>query len=554
MTIFVLFIFIVALLFGLPLYIFLFGLSMYLFTTVEQLPLISAVISFQKLQSQEFIAAIPLFTFAGYVLSKSKSPDRIVNAFQKSFSFIPGSSGALVLIVMALFTALTGASGVSILALGGLMYPLLKNSGKTESFSLGLITSSGSIGLLFASSLPVIIYAIVASQNLANGSVDINSLFKVALLPSIILIGVLVIYSSFAGKKQENFNLEAFCFKDMLVALKDAKFEIPLPIIVYGGIYSGLFTVMEASIVTAFYVFLIEFVIYKDLSLTKDFGTTVVESMKLAGGIFIIMATAFILTNYLVDQEIPKKAFEAISPYIQSRTMFLLFVNVFLLICGCLLDIFSAVLIVLPILIPIVEKYAIDPYHFAIIFLINLEIGYLTPPVGMNLFISSYRFKKPITQLYKSCFPFLILMVGILLLVTYMPALSSFSLGGNKHPSKFDITPPGEVSQWRVEELGSDFVHLQFKAVGDDGLKGKVHLYDMRYLDEDILNEDDFEYSEEVIWNEDIVLSGEWQNIIIDSLEPGTDYWFALKAQDEIGNQSPRSKSFKITTLANKAE
>ena len=547
MTLIIISLFLIALFLGLPLYIALFGLSMYLFTTVEQLPLISSVISFQKLGSQEFISAIPLFTFAGYALARSKSPDRIVNLFQRSLSFIPGAEAATVLIIMALFTALTGASGVSILALGGLMYPLLKNSGKTDSFSLGLITSSGSIGLLFAPSLPVIIYALIASQNLiSDKTVNVNTLFKVALLPSIILIGVLTIYSSLSGNKKSIAPKKKFDFRKIMAAINLTKYELPLPIIVYGGIYSGVFTVMEASIVTAFYVFVVTFLIHQDLSIKKDFATTVVESMKLSGGIFIIMATAFILTNYLVDQEIPKKAFLAISPFIQSKIAFLLVINIFLLLCGCLLDIFSAILIVLPIIIPIVEMYSIDPYHFAIIFLINLEIGYLTPPVGMNLFIASYRFKEPITKLYKASLPFLLLMLGVLMLVTYVPLISLFTLNGDEK-RQLDITPPQTVTEWRVVTLLSDSAEIEFKAVGDDGLKGKVHRYDLRYFDEEIKNEDDFDFAEEISLNE-LVEASSWQRVKIEYLEPGMAYWIAIKAVDEAGNSSLRSKNFKITT------
>ena len=453
---------------------------------------------------------------------------------------------------MALFTALTGASGVSILALGGLMLPLLKNGGKTDTFSLGLVTSSGSIGLLFAPSLPVIIYALVASQNLTSGqTVNINALFRAALLPSIILVLVLILFSTVAGKKKDREEKRTFNFKEAWAGLKAAKYELPLPLIVYGGIYSGLFTVMEAAIVTAFYVFVLEFGVHRDLSLSKDFVPTVVESMKLSGGIFIIMATAFVLTNYLVDQEIPKQVFSTLAPFITSKVAFLLFVNVFLLLCGCFLDIFSAILIVLPILVPIVEGYGIDPYHFAIIFLINLEIGYLTPPVGMNLFIASYRFKEPITKLYRASLPFLLLMLGVLMLVTYLPSLSLFTLSEHeKRPAReVDLIPPQAVSQWQVVEVGADFVKIQFRAVGDDGLDGKVTSYDLRYFDEEIRDEDDFDFAEEVLWSEDLVSAGEWQSVFIYDLEPATDYWIAVKAKDEAGNVSRRSKPFKITTL-----
>lgn len=548
MTLLVISIFVLGLFLGVPLYITLFGLSMYLFTTATGLPLISAVISFQKLGYQEFISAIPLFTFVGYILAKSKSPDRIIFLFKRTLSFIPGSEAAIVVIIMALFTAMTGASGVSILALGGLMYPLLKEGGKTDSLSLGVITGSGSIGLLFAPSLPVIIYAIVASQNLSgNTAVNINTLFRVALLPSFILVTTITIFASLAGRQKGLEIKKSFSLRETLRGIKIARYELPLPLIVYGGIYLGFFTVMEAAIVTAFYVFVVVFWIHKDLSFFKDFVSITTESMKLSGGIFIIMASAFVLTNYLVDQEIPKQAFEAISPYIQSKIAFLLFINIFLLLCGCVFDIFSAILIVLPILVPIVEKYGIDPYHFAIIFLINLEIGYLTPPVGMNLFIASYRFKEPITKLYRVSFPFLLLMVGVLMMVTYIPSISLFTLE-SKDQRSLDITPPPVVSEWQLIKAGEDFVELKFKAVGDDGVEGEVSHYDIRYLDEEIKNEDDFDFAEELMLTEKLVKSGEWQALKITDLTSSTEYWIVVKSIDEAGNQSGRSMPFMVKT------
>jgi len=551
--------FIILLFFGLPLYITLFGMSAVLFTSSAQLPLVSAVISFQKLQSQEFISAIPLFTFAGYILAKSKSPDRIVNLFNNLFAFFRGADVAVVIIIMALFTALTGASGINILALGGLMLPLLLKNGKGESFSLGLITSSGSIGLLFAPSLPVIIYAIIASQNLSAGhTVDINTLFKSAFLPGVLLIVIMIVFANsltgknFVGKNSDYRHVD-FSWGGLFSALKTARFELPLPFIVYGGIYSGFFTVMEAAVITAFYVFLIIFFLYKDIPLKNNFINITVESMKLSGGIFVIMATAFILTNYLVVIELPTRLFQAITPYISSKVMFLLTVNVFLLICGCLLDIFSAILIVLPILIPVVEKYGIDPYHFAIIFLINLEIGYLTPPVGMNLFIASYRFKKPITLLYKSATPFLFIMVMFLLLITYLPGLSTFLLDKPKPLSNaMDLSPPAMISDMSLLTSTDSSITVVFTAVGDDGKEGTAARYDLKIWDELITSEDDFDFSDE---RESGIVpkpAGSREIIHIKDLVPDTMYWVAIKAVDEAGNKSRFFKTLNVKTQIKK--
>lgn len=536
---------------GLPLYLALIAISALLFSQVDSLSLETMVISFQKLQSQDFISAIPLFTYAGYLLARSKSPDRIVTLFNTVFAGFRGANGAIVVILMALFTALTGASGVSILALGGLMLPLLIKSAYSERFSLGLITGSGSIGLLFAPSLPVIIYAIIASQN--NMPVNINPLFKAALLPAIILVGSVIVYAIIRSKKVEK--SEKLPPKAIWSALKGARYEIPLPFIVYGGIYSGFFTVMEAAIVTAVYVFLMEFVLYRDLKLKKDFVPATIESMKLSGGIFIIMASAFVLTNYFVQEEVPGTIIAAIQPYIKDQLSFLLMVNVFLLITGCLLDIFSAVLIVLPILAPIVSYYGINPYHFAIIFLVNLEIGYLTPPVGMNLFIASYRFKKPVTMLYKASFPFLLIMIGVLLLITYVPVLSTFTLDEKSRAigsQAVDVQAPAMIKDLQATSIGPESIELSFTASGDDGMKGKVTAYDLRYSEFDIESEDDFEFSDEYFFPEDFSpkAAGKKETIILTDLYPETEYYISIKAIDERDNYSAMSEVLLVETPA----
>lgn len=462
------------LLLGLPLYIFLFGLSVFLFWQAD-IPLLSTVVSFQKLQSQEFVYAIPLFTFAGYVLSRSNSPQRIIKLVQTGLYFLPASASIITVVIMALFTALTGASGVTILALGGLLFPLLKKASDNEKFSHGLITGSGSIGLLLAPSLPVIIYAVIANQNVSSAnSIDLNKLFTNALIPSLLILGAFIGYSFF---KERNKSEIRYNGKEIWEVIKIAKWEIPFPILVYGGIYSGIFTVLEAAIVVTLYTFLVIFVIQRDLSIRKDFVNITKDSLKLSGGIFIIMATAFVLTNYLVYERIPDKIFEWISPYLTNRLTFLIAINVLLLITGCFLDIFSAILIILPLILPVVERYQIDVYHFAIIFLVNLEIGYLTPPVGLNLFISSYSFKKPITYLYRTIVPFLLLLLVILMVVTYVPSMSTWFTKTNEVATE---SPPN-INSMKVETISPTSVALVLTM---DKPFQKNHLFKVYYLDE----------------------------------------------------------------------
>lgn len=558
-----------ALLFlGLPLYVALFGISAVLFASTDHMALWSTTISFQKLQGQEFLSAIPLFTFAGYLMSRGSSPTRVVNLFRAAFSFLRGADAGIVVAIMALFTALGGASPVAIIALGGLMLPLLTGSGKTEKFSLGLITSSGSIGLLFAPSLPVIVYAIIASQNQTN--VEINTLFRAALLPSFILIAVIVLFATFQKNRPDARPHEPFSFRRLGKALWGARWEIPIPFIVYGGIYSGFITVLEAAAITAAYVFLMEFVLYHELKLRKDFVPITVESMKLAGSIFIIMATALILSNFLIRQEIPEKLFQAIHPIIKSPYGFLLVVNILLIVAGSLLEIYSAILIMLPILLPIVTEYGIDPYHFAIVFLVNMEIGYLAPPVGINLFISSFRFKKPITMIYGATWPFLVLMGAVLLLLTYVPVLSTLGLpkerkqaavgsavtvekslvpvkggpGGGELPLKGF---PDRIQGIQVVDPGSTGVRLVFKAPGLDGGKGKVTRYEVKYLDSPIAKQDDFDFANEYDCKNVPVLPAAVETIQIEGLESGKTWWLGIRALDQNGRAGLWSDVVKFT-------
>ena len=552
---------------GLPLYMGIFALAV-TYSLEASIPLLSLLTHFDKLQSQEFVSAIPLFTFAGYVLSKSRSPERITQFFQSNFSFLPGSSYVVVVAIMAIFTSLTGASGISILALGSLMYTLLYKLNQNRYFSIGVITSSGSIGLLFAPSLPVIIYAMIASQN-AKTTVNIDTLFKIALIPSFILILAIIVYSlvyDFLSKKKKKITLPKikYNFQEAKASLWKARYEVLLPFMIYGGIYSGIVTVLEVAILTVIYVIIITFLLTKDLNFKKDFVNNVVESAKLSGSILIIMVMAFALVDYFVNENIADKLFLFLSKYITNKYVFLLVLNIFLLICGCLLDIFSAILITLPILIPIVERYDINIYHFAIIFLINLEIGYLTPPIGMNLFIASYRFKEKIMTLYKSTLPFLLVMIAVLLCVTYTPYLSTFLLKKENTPiakSSQNIT----IETINVEQIVENKIYLLGylgKGKIDDIEKVVVTYLDLH--DPDILEFNDF--AEEItldfnsvqtdqssvtniINTEDLTFKKQQIfSFVITSFEKNTDYFFKVKFISKSGKESNLSTGMNITT------
>lgn len=384
---------------------------------VNDIEISAVAVEIYRMAQAPTLLTIPLFTFAGYLLAESGSPKRLLRLANAWLGWLPGGVAIVSLSVCAFFTAFTGASGVTIIALGGLIYPMLKNEGFSEKFSLGMITTSGSLGLLFPPSLPVILYGIVAKVN-------ISDLFLAAIIPGSLLIVILSLYSIFSGKKTVEVHTEKFHWKKALASLRMARYEIPLPIIVLFGIYGGIITVTEAAAITAAYALVMSCFLYKDVDIRKDLPNIIYESMTLVGAILLILACALGLTNFLVDEEIPMLVLEKMQVLIHDKYMFLLCLNIFLLIVGSLMDIFSAIIVVAPLILPIAAQFDIHPLHLGVVFLTNLEIGYITPPVGINLFISSFRFKKSVLSLYKSSFPFLMMLLAGLLLITYIPALS----------------------------------------------------------------------------------------------------------------------------------
>lgn len=389
------------------------ALTAFYFSGVE---LSAVAVEIYRLASAPTILTIPLFTFAGYVLAESKAPVRLLRLSQAFFGWMPGGVAIVCLFVCAFFTAFTGASGVTIIALGGLIYPILIQEGFSEKFSLGLITTCGSLGLLFPPSLPIILYGIIAK-------VDIDQLFLAGLIPGIVLMIILGGYAIYHGRHIER-KKHVFSSTEIKAALWDARWEIPLPIFVLGGIYGGFLTATEASALSAFYALVVNTLFTKDLNIKRDVPKVIVESLTLVGAILLILCCALGLTNYLVDEEIPMKILEAMRSFITNKYLFLFVLNIFLLIVGCLMDIFSAIIVVVPLILPIAEQFGVNPLHLAIVFLTNLEIGYITPPVGINLFISSFRFNRPVLELYRVSIPYLILMLIALIIITYIPILT----------------------------------------------------------------------------------------------------------------------------------
>lgn len=379
-------------------------------------------IEFYRLAEMPVLVAIPLFTFAGYLLSESGAARRLVRVTQALLGWMPGGLGIVSLLACAFFTAITGASGVTIVALGALLYPALAQAGYRENFNLGLITTSGSLGLLFAPSLPLILYAVIVQQLGVSSPVTVDAMFLAGIFPGLLMLGMLSAWVFWQQRGQQTIN---FSWVEARAALAEARWEIPLPFVILGGIFSGLFAVSEAAAVTALYVLLVEVFIYREVPLRR-LPTVMRESMVLVGAILLILGVSLASTNYLIDAGVPSRLFEFIRAHITDKLSFLILLNAFLLVLGTMLDIFSALVIMVPLLLPIADGFGIDPIHLGIIFLANMQIGYFTPPVGMNLFIASYRFDKPVLQLYQATLPFFGILLGSVLIITYWPELSLY--------------------------------------------------------------------------------------------------------------------------------
>ena len=372
-------------------------------------------IEFFGIAQTPILLAIPLFTFAGFVLGEGGAPKRLVRLSRALLGWLPGGLGMLAIVVCALFTAFTGASGVTIIALGALFVPALAQAGYAQRFNLGLITASGSLGLLFAPSLPLILYGVIAEQ-------PIDALFLAGLLPGTLMVAVLCAYSYYQNRHLR-IQSDAVSGREIARALIAAKWELPLPVVVLGGIYSGYFAVSEAAAVTTAYVLLVEFVVLREIPVSRLAGL-MRESMVLVGAIFVILGMSLASTNYMIDIGIPQQLFGLISEYVETDTGFLIALLAFLLVLGAILDIFSAIVLVVPLMLPVATQFGIDPIHLGIVFLAAMELGYLTPPVGLNLFISSHRFEKDVTEIYWATLPFLLVLFVSVLVIAFWPDLS----------------------------------------------------------------------------------------------------------------------------------
>jgi C4-dicarboxylate transporter DctM subunit len=412
----VLVILVAAMLLGAPLFAVLGGAAVLLFLR-DAVPMAAVPVETYRLAVSPTLPAIPLFTLTGFLLAEGKASQRLVAVFRSLFGFVPGGTAVVTAIVCAFFTVFTGGSGVTILALGALLYRTLKEDGYPDRFALGLITTAGSLGLLLPPALPLILYGIVAEQ-------PIDRLFIGGILPGILMIGLIAAWGVRVGM-QSGAGRQAFDARTAGRALWQAKWELFLPVFLVVAILGGFATPVEASALSALYALIVQLVIHRDLKPFTDVPRVLRHTTVLIGGVLIILCVAMGFTSYLIDAQVPAGLLAYVQQHVDSPWVFLALLNLFLLVVGCLMDIFSATVVVVPLIVPLGQAFGVDPIHLGIVFIANLELGYLTPPVGLNLFLASYTFKKPLLEVYRAALPGLLILLFGVLLITYFPFLTT---------------------------------------------------------------------------------------------------------------------------------
>ena len=405
----------VATILGSPVYAAMAGVGMLLFFA-EWTPVSAVPAEIYRLVASPTLPAIPLLTACGYILAESQAAHRLVRFFRALFGWMPGGIAVLVAGVCALFTTFTGGSGITIIALGGLVYPILREDGYSERFSLGLVTAGGSLGLLFPPSLPVILYSVVAN-------VPADNLYLAGLLPGLLLVALAAGYGILIGWRQQRSTVP-FSPKEVALATWEAKWELLVPVVVVGLFATGLASMVEASAAAAAYALIVECFVTRDIHPVRELPAVLLKGGALVGAVLMLLASAMGLTSYLVDAQIPSRLLAFVQAHVSSQVVFLLVLNVILLVLGSVLEIYSAIVVLTPLVAPLGVAFGVDPVHLGVIFLANLELGFLFPPVGLNLFLSASRFGTPITKLYRAVLPFLLILGVGVLLITYVDAMS----------------------------------------------------------------------------------------------------------------------------------
>ncbi len=400
---------------GLPIFAAIGGAAALLFF-LEGTPIAAVPGEAYRMATSPMLPAIPLFTLAGYILAAGGSSQRLLSLFTALVGWMPGGLAAVVTLLLAFFTPLTGASGITILAMGGLLLPMLVRARYPARHSLGLVTVSGSIGVLLPPSLPVILYAYYAELQL-------EELFIGGFVPGLLLIFAVAAWGAWRGAYQ---GAERTPFKGREIgrALWGAKWELLLPLIIIGGIFGGVATLVEAAALTVLYAFMVEALFYRELKIATDLPRIGVEAATMVGGFMIILGVALGLTNYLLIAQVPMHALSWVKEFIESPILFLLALNLLLIIVGALMDIYSAIIVIVPLIVPMASAYNIDPVHLGVIFMANMQLGYLMPPMGENLFLSAYRFKQSLPEIYRATIPYVVILLITVLLITYVPGLT----------------------------------------------------------------------------------------------------------------------------------
>jgi tripartite ATP-independent transporter DctM subunit len=410
----------VALVLGTPVFVAMAALALFFFFR-DGLPVTAVTAEVYRLISSPTLPAIPLLTACGYVLAESQASLRLLRFFKSLLGWMPGGLAVIVIAVCALFTTFTGGSGITVIAVGGLVLPMLRQDGYPEGFSLGLVTAAGSLGLLFPPSLPVILYSVVAGTREHNVPADL--LYLAGLLPGLLMV---VMVAAYAVRKGLSLRLprQAFLPREVATATWTAKWELAIPVFVAGLFLSGKASMVETAAAALVFAIVVECFITRDLHVFRTLPTALVKSSVLAGSVLILLSAAMGITSYIVDAQIPDALVGWVRTHIESRVVFLLALNALLIVVGCLVDIFSAIVVLAPLLVPMATAFGVHPIHLGVIFLANLEVGYLTPPVGLNLFLAASRFGKPLTTVVRTVLPFLLILAVSVLLITYLPALS----------------------------------------------------------------------------------------------------------------------------------
>ena len=414
----------IAVVLGAPIFTALGGAAMILLWSGGE-PILPVPLKLYQLTVNPTLPSIPLFTLAGYLLAESQAAHRLVRLFQALFGGLRGGPAIATTLVCAFFTTFTGASGATILALGGVLMPVLLAARYSERSALGLLTGAGSLGMLFPPCLPPMLYAIIASSG-GVVSVSIEEMFKAGLLPGLLLVGMTAWWGIRQGPKLGEAGRQPFVWAEAKAALWGAKWELLVPVVALGSLFGGFATPVEAAALTAAYTLVVVSVLHRDLRSLRDLWRVISECGLLMGGVLLILGVALGFTHYLVDAEIPDLAVAWATGTIHSKWLFLLGLNLVLLVVGGLVEIYAAIVVMVPLIVPLGEAFGLSPLHLGIIFLANMELGFLAPPVGLNLLLASYRFKKPMSEVTRVSLPMLAVMVIGVLLITYVPWLTTW--------------------------------------------------------------------------------------------------------------------------------